>query len=68
MHFLDIYEELSDLNEVKAIKNFTDGSATQFYHFYEDLADLVNSLKTKRIWNTDQKQSVSSPQEAMHQV
>lgn len=57
MHFLDIYEELSDLNEVKAIKNFTDGSATQFYHFYEDLADLVNSLKTKRIYSNKNAQA-----------
>lgn len=57
MNFLQVYEELSNLNEVKELKNFNNGSDTQFYHFYEDLADLVNSLKTRRIYSNKNAQA-----------
>lgn len=49
--FIKLYEELSELNEVKEVTDFDAGSDTAFYHFYEDLADLVNSLKIKRIYS-----------------
>lgn len=49
--FMKLYEELSELIEVKEVTDFDVGSDTAFYHFYEDLADLVNSLKIKRIYS-----------------
>lgn len=49
--FIKLYEELSELNEVKEVTGFEAGSDTAFYHFYEDLADLINSLKIKRIYS-----------------
>ena len=49
--FMQLYEELSELNEVKEITSFDNGSDTAFYHFYEDLSDLINSLKVKRIYS-----------------
>ena len=57
MNFLQVYEKLSNLNEVKEVRDFVNGSDTQFYHFYEDLSDLVNSLKTKRIYSNKNAQA-----------
>lgn len=49
--FMKLYEELSTLMEVQGSMNFTDGPEDKYYHFYEDLADLVNSLRTRRIYS-----------------
>ena len=55
--FMELYEELSELNEVKEVRSFDAGSEEQFYHFYEDLSDLVNSLKTRRIYSNKNAQA-----------
>jgi hypothetical protein len=57
MNFFETYDELSMLNEVKSTRAFKDGSDIQFYHFYEDLADLINSLKTRRIYSNKNAQA-----------
>jgi hypothetical protein len=60
--FMNLYEELSELyeselTEVKAVNDFESGSETAFYHFFEDLADLVNSLDVKRIYSNKNEQA-----------
>lgn len=60
--FMKLYEELSGLNEeelheIKSVNDFSDGSDTSFYHFFEDLADLVNSLDVKRIYSNKNEQA-----------
>ena len=55
--FMKLYEELSALQEVKEIKSFNDGSDEKFYHFYEDLSDLINSLKIRRIYSNKNAQA-----------
>ena len=48
MNFLDTWQQL---DEIYSKIDFESGSENQYYHFYADLADLVNSLDTCRIYS-----------------
>jgi hypothetical protein len=48
--FSDFFDAWDRLDEIY-VKDFDEGSDTQFYHFFEDLADLTNSLFTRRIYS-----------------
>jgi hypothetical protein len=55
--FSDFFNTWDRLDEIY-VKDFDEGSDTQFYHFFEDLADLTNSLFTRRIYsNKNEKAS-----------
>lgn len=50
--FLDTWERLDEIYE----KDFENGSDTQYYHFFTDLSDLVNSLREKCIYSNKNQQ------------
>ena len=50
---MNFYEYWKLLDEFYKIDNFKDfGSQEVYYHFYEDLTDLINSLTTGTIYST----------------